>query len=110
MAHQLIRRALGISGATIHWYDKPGRNLLMYTRALFTISSLHFSLNNIFFLFFLCNDIVEMRKQRKMGHITVVGPSMSIVEARVKSMLKDESMDDQPTGLFLTRILITIYI
>lgn len=45
-----------------------------------------------------------------MGHITVVGPSMSIVEARVKSMLKDESMDDQPTGLFLTRFLITIYI
>jgi hypothetical protein len=24
VAHQLIRRALGIPRATVHWYDKPG--------------------------------------------------------------------------------------
>ena len=24
LAHQLIGRALGIPGATVHWYDKPG--------------------------------------------------------------------------------------
>ncbi|KAL6989142.1 phosphoribosylaminoimidazole carboxylase [Sarracenia purpurea var. burkii] len=58
LAHQLIGRALGVSGATVHWYDKP-----------------------------------EMRKQRKMGHITIVGPSMGIVEARLKSMLNEEILD-----------------
>ncbi|GKV27316.1 hypothetical protein SLEP1_g36502 [Rubroshorea leprosula] len=58
LAHQLIARALGISGATAHWYDKP-----------------------------------EMRKQRKMGHITIVGPSMGVVEARLKSMLNEEGSD-----------------
>ncbi|KAK9292380.1 hypothetical protein L1049_020347 [Liquidambar formosana] len=60
LAHQLIGRALGIPGATVHWYDKP-----------------------------------EMRKQRKMGHITIVGPSMGIVEARLASMLKEQSLDCQ---------------
>ncbi|XP_052187596.1 phosphoribosylaminoimidazole carboxylase, chloroplastic isoform X3 [Diospyros lotus] len=60
LAHQLIGRALGITGATVHWYDKP-----------------------------------EMRKQRKMGHITIVGPSVGIVEARLKSMLNEETMDGQ---------------
>ena len=28
-----------------------------------------------------------MRKQRKMGHITVVGPSMDIVKSRIKSII-----------------------
>ncbi|TXG65995.1 hypothetical protein EZV62_007270 [Acer yangbiense] len=60
LAHQLIGRALGIPGATVHWYDKP-----------------------------------EMRKQRKMGHITIVGSSMGIVEARLNSMLKEDSSDSQ---------------
>ncbi|KAK3200694.1 hypothetical protein Dsin_024109 [Dipteronia sinensis] len=60
LAHQLIGRALGILGATVHWYDKP-----------------------------------EMRKQRKMGHITIVGSSMGIVEARLNSMLKEDSSDSQ---------------
>ncbi|KAK1582948.1 hypothetical protein Q3G72_019721 [Acer saccharum] len=60
LAHQLIGRALGIPGATVHWYDKP-----------------------------------EMRKQRKMGHITIVGSSMGIVEARLNSMLKEDNSDSQ---------------
>ncbi|KAJ4719695.1 phosphoribosylaminoimidazole carboxylase [Melia azedarach] len=62
LAHQLIGRALGIPGATVHWYDKP-----------------------------------EMRKQRKMGHITIVGSSMGIVEARLNSLLKEDSSDCQST-------------
>ncbi|GMY32129.1 phosphoribosylaminoimidazole carboxylase, chloroplastic-like isoform X1 [Fagus crenata] len=60
LAHQLIKRALSISGASVHWYDKP-----------------------------------EMRKQRKMGHVTIVGPSMGAVEERLKSMLKEEGFDCQ---------------
>ncbi|KAM3738967.1 hypothetical protein ACB098_09G170000 [Castanea mollissima] len=58
LAHQLIRRALSIPRATVHWYDKP-----------------------------------EMRKQRKMGHVTIVGPSMGDVEERLKSILKEEGSD-----------------
>ncbi|XP_022744422.1 phosphoribosylaminoimidazole carboxylase, chloroplastic [Durio zibethinus] len=60
MAHQLIARALGIPGATVHWYDKP-----------------------------------EMRRQRKMGHITLVGPSIGVLEARLNSMLKEEGSENQ---------------
>ncbi|OWM63428.1 hypothetical protein CDL15_Pgr022173 [Punica granatum] len=60
LAHQLIRRALSIPGAAVHWYDKP-----------------------------------EMRKQRKMGHITIIGPSMGIVEARLNAMLTEESLESQ---------------
>ncbi|KAH6771427.1 phosphoribosylaminoimidazole carboxylase [Perilla frutescens var. hirtella] len=63
LANQLIRRALRIPGASVHWYDKP-----------------------------------EMRKQRKMGHITLVGPSMGILEARLQSMLGEETKDDQPAA------------
>lgn len=44
------------------------------------------------------NDIAEMRKQRKMGHITIVGPSMSIVEARLKLMLSEELLDGNTAG------------
>ncbi|KAL6547957.1 hypothetical protein OROHE_009662 [Orobanche hederae] len=40
-------------------------------------------------------DKSEMRKQRKMGHITLVGPSMGIVEARLKSMLSEEVNEDE---------------
>ncbi|KAK2988107.1 hypothetical protein RJ640_029967 [Escallonia rubra] len=43
-------------------------------------------------------DKPEMRKQRKMGHITVVGHSMGAVEARVRSVLNEEITDDQPSG------------
>ncbi|KAI3757624.1 hypothetical protein L6452_05166 [Arctium lappa] len=42
-------------------------------------------------------DKPDMRKQRKMGHITVVGPSMGIVETRVKSFLK-ENADESPVA------------
>ncbi|XP_068341318.1 phosphoribosylaminoimidazole carboxylase, chloroplastic-like isoform X1 [Pyrus communis] len=60
LAQQLIRRALHIPGATVHWYDKP-----------------------------------EMRKQRKMGHITIVGPSLGNVEKLLESMLNEERFDRQ---------------
>lgn len=94
MAHQIIRRALRISGATIHWYDKPGRYpVYVKMNFMYHLFYSRYSLNSIFPFF------LEMRKQRKMGHITIVGPSMSVVEARVKSMLKDETMDNQPKGL-----------
>lgn len=42
-------------------------------------------------------DKPEMRKQRKMGHITLVGPSMGILEARLQAMLAEETKDDQST-------------
>lgn len=57
LAHQLIRKALDIPGATVHWYDKP-----------------------------------EMRKQRKMGHITIVGPSINTVKKRLDLLLKRENV------------------
>ncbi|PIA33050.1 hypothetical protein AQUCO_04200062v1 [Aquilegia coerulea] len=57
LAHQLIKKALNISGASVHWYDKP-----------------------------------EMRKQRKMGHVTIVGSSMGMVEAQLKSLLGKEEL------------------
>ncbi|XVE89944.1 hypothetical protein DITRI_Ditri20bG0036800 [Diplodiscus trichospermus] len=60
MAHQLIARALGIPGASVHWYDKP-----------------------------------EMRRQRKMGHITLVGPSIGVLEARLNSMLNEQGSENQ---------------
>ncbi|XP_063950718.1 phosphoribosylaminoimidazole carboxylase, chloroplastic isoform X3 [Daucus carota subsp. sativus] len=63
IAHQIIKRALKIPGANVHWYDKP-----------------------------------EMRKQRKMGHITIVGPSLGIVVSQLMSMLTQESTDNQPAA------------
>ncbi|KAJ8900029.1 hypothetical protein K2173_024143 [Erythroxylum novogranatense] len=39
----------------------------------------------------------EMRKQRKMGHITIVGSSMAIVLTRLNSMLKEEASESEPT-------------
>ena len=36
------------------------------------------------------NDLAEMWKQRKMGHVTIVGPSKGDVEERLKSILKEE--------------------
>ncbi|KAI8022549.1 hypothetical protein LOK49_LG03G02617 [Camellia lanceoleosa] len=60
LTHQLIGKALGISGASVHQYDKP-----------------------------------EIQKQRKMGHVSIVGPSMDIVEAKLKSMLNEEILDGQ---------------
>ncbi|XP_077225852.1 phosphoribosylaminoimidazole carboxylase, putative / AIR carboxylase isoform X2 [Tasmannia lanceolata] len=43
-------------------------------------------------------DKPEMRKLRKMGHITIVGPSMSMVKARLDSMLSRESLES-PTSV-----------
>ncbi|PPR97988.1 hypothetical protein GOBAR_AA22669 [Gossypium barbadense] len=39
-------------------------------------------------------DKPEMRRQRKMGHITLVGPSVGILEARLKSMLREEGYEN----------------
>lgn len=51
------------------------------------------SIKFFFALHFNCtNDLVEMRKLRKMGHITIVGPSMPIVKARLDSMLSGKSL------------------
>ncbi|KAL6578935.1 hypothetical protein OROMI_009151 [Orobanche minor] len=49
-------------------------------------------------------DKSEMRKQRKMGHITLVGPSMGIVEARLKSMLSEEVNEDQLAVILPTAV------
>ncbi|KAK7847766.1 phosphoribosylaminoimidazole carboxylase [Quercus suber] len=43
--------------------------------------------------------ILEMRKQQKMGHVTIVGPSMGDVEERLKSILKEEGSDCQAAGM-----------
>ncbi|TQE02210.1 hypothetical protein C1H46_012211 [Malus baccata] len=40
-------------------------------------------------------DKPEMRKQRKMGHITIVGPSLGNVEKLLESMLNEEKSDSQ---------------
>ncbi|OIW13811.1 hypothetical protein TanjilG_31700 [Lupinus angustifolius] len=60
LAHQLIKRALTIPGATVHWYDKP-----------------------------------EMRKQRKMGHITIVGPSLGNIESNLAIIVEGKKLDDK---------------
>ncbi|CAN0892835.1 Phosphoribosylaminoimidazole carboxylase, chloroplastic (Fragment) [Linum grandiflorum] len=46
-------------------------------------------------------DKPEMRKQRKMGHVTIVGPSMGIVEARMNSMLKEKRSDTPTKGIIM---------
>ncbi|KAL9681781.1 hypothetical protein QQ045_013569 [Rhodiola kirilowii] len=38
-------------------------------------------------------DKPEIRRQRKVGHITIVGPSMGSVEAQLDTMLKNENSD-----------------
>ncbi|XP_010667304.3 phosphoribosylaminoimidazole carboxylase, chloroplastic isoform X2 [Beta vulgaris subsp. vulgaris] len=38
-------------------------------------------------------DKSEMKRQRKMGHITIVGSSMGIVEGHLKSLLKQDKTD-----------------
>ncbi|XP_021751123.1 phosphoribosylaminoimidazole carboxylase, chloroplastic-like isoform X4 [Chenopodium quinoa] len=39
-------------------------------------------------------DKSAMKRQRKMGHITIVGSSMGIVEGHLKSLLKEDNPDD----------------
>ncbi|CAN1247101.1 Phosphoribosylaminoimidazole carboxylase, chloroplastic (Fragment) [Linum grandiflorum] len=41
-------------------------------------------------------DKPEMRKQRKMGHVTIVGTSMGTVEARMNSMLSEQGSTATP--------------
>lgn len=61
IAHQTMRRAMSVPGASVHWYEKP-----------------------------------EIRKQRKMGHITVVGPTMEIVRKRMKWIINTKGIQDYP--------------
>lgn len=95
MAHQLMARALTIPGASVHWYDKPGGNLM--NNAIFTLfcggSLLVLSPIRI-----VCLDPVDMRKQRKMGHITIVGPSTRTVKSHLNSMLNNENLGDHVAG------------
>ena len=95
LAYQLIGRALGIPGATVHWYDKPGDILLRFCFLMFCHISFWFLLNT--YLHY-CNNMLEMQKQRKMGHITVVGPSGAHVEKCLDSMLNKERFDSQSAG------------
>lgn len=60
LAHQLIKRALTIPGANVHWYDKP-----------------------------------EMRKQRKMGHITIIGSSLGNIECNLAIIVEGKRLDDK---------------
>ncbi|MGV7400572.1 hypothetical protein PJK47_30760, partial [Mycobacterium kansasii] len=39
-------------------------------------------------------DKSDIKKQRKMGHITITGSSMGIVEAHLKTLLTDEKPAD----------------
>lgn len=61
LAHQTMRRAMSVPGASVHWYEKP-----------------------------------EIRKQRKMGHITVVGPTMEIVRQRMNWIINTKGIQDYP--------------
>ena len=45
----------------------------------------------------------EMRKQRKMGHITLVGQSMGVLERRLQCILSGQS--DQVHGQFTFSIV-----
>ncbi|KAJ6744389.1 hypothetical protein OIU79_030671 [Salix purpurea] len=88
LAHQLIGRALNIQGASVHWYDKARLALHKF----YMLPDLILSLSLFLHYNYNC---AEMRKQRKMGHITFTGPSMGIVEARLKSMLKEEGSESR---------------
>lgn len=49
-------------------------------------------------------DKPEMRKQRKMGHITIVGSSMGTVEARLNALLSEEGGDCQSADAVQLRV------
>lgn len=61
LAHLTMRRAMAVSGASVHWYEKP-----------------------------------EIRKQRKMGHITVVGETIDICRARINWIINGEGSNSMP--------------
>lgn len=73
LASQLIGKALRIPGASIHWYDKLGWLMLKPLLACTTCVP-ESTVQSIF-------NFAEIKKQRKMGHITLIGHSMGIVEA-----------------------------
>ncbi|KAL6177911.1 hypothetical protein ACLB2K_049432 [Fragaria x ananassa] len=50
-------------------------------------------------------DKPDMRKQRKMGHITIVGRSMGKVEKALNAMLNDEISDSQSAATPLVGII-----
>ncbi|KAL1566142.1 phosphoribosylaminoimidazole carboxylase [Salvia divinorum] len=43
-------------------------------------------------------DKPDMRKQRKMGHITLVGSSMGLLETRLHTILEEETKQDEPAA------------
>lgn len=69
IAQNKMRRAVSVSGASVHWYGKP-----------------------------------EIRKKRKMGHITVVGPSNSVVRSRMQEIVGIEA----PSGWFCESSVVDI--
>ncbi|WOL07255.1 phosphoribosylaminoimidazole carboxylase, chloroplastic-like [Canna indica] len=46
-------------------------------------------------------DKPEMRKQRKMGHITILGPSKGIVKARLDSLLERKAPGHDADAVFV---------
>ena len=54
----------------------------------------------------ISNDLVEMRKLRKMGHITIVGPSMHIVKARLDLMLSGKSLGGNTPAQVVNSLLL----
>ncbi|KAG5091990.1 hypothetical protein JHK82_050768 [Glycine max] len=40
-----------------------------------------------------CSNLGEMRKQRKMGHITIVGPSFSNIESNLAVLVEGKELD-----------------
>lgn len=77
---------------------------MLYNLIIFFIDTLNSFLHQRIF------GTVEMRKQRKMGHITIVGPSLGIVESQLKSMLTEESTDNLPAGVFLNHLLVLLFL
>ncbi|KAJ8551604.1 hypothetical protein K7X08_021619 [Anisodus acutangulus] len=78
--------ALDTTLACVQWLGEPGfllSNQLIGRALEIPGASIHWY------------DKPEMRRQRKMGHITIVGPSMGIVEAQLRVILNEESVNDQ---------------
>ncbi|KAL9271423.1 Phosphoribosylaminoimidazole carboxylase, chloroplastic-like protein [Drosera capensis] len=94
---ELIAQGLSIPGLSVHWYDKPCQITACFALMVPCASTIPS-------LFAGAYSFVraEMRKQRKMGHITIVGSSLPIVEGRLNSLLQGESSDGQSTDADLT--------
>lgn len=54
----------------------------------------------------ISNALVEMRKLRKMGHITIVGPSMAIVKARLDLMLSGKRLGGNSPAQVVNSLLL----